>query len=364
MSYKSISVSVLRHGRLFLLCVFLSPGCDSASGLRLKQSSLDPVFQTKEFAIAGMAFSPDNQILYAAQADGKLLAWDIQQKISIPLEINCDGEPTCIRIHPNGTMIGMATRSGNVELWDAKTSKRLRILSGVSKYPSSICFSPMGDSVLATYTYGSKSNRSGEYESGLNPILVWDIHSGRLIRRFDGHKVPVAEAVFSVDDNYVFSAAGEYSNNALLQWEIKTGEIAKKYTGHQGGFRGLALSQDNQSIIACTFSGQILRWDVDAPNKPIQFRATKGGIWTFKADSDCKIAAVGTGHLVVSSFSDKPLVSFPSDCYVKLFDMETQRKLAAIAHQSPVAILALSSDASTLASYTKEGMNVWNLCFY
>ena len=80
--------------------------------------------------------------------------------------------------------------------------------------------------------------------------------------------------------------------------------------------------------------------------------------------SDGKIVAVGTGHINVSSFSNNPLIAIPSDCYVKLFNVENGKRLAFLSHRTPVRVIALSPDGSVLASYTaKDGIQVWNLCY-
>lgn len=348
------------------LMVLLLIGCNSTARQQITESSLMPVFSTKvPESVVSIALSPDNKVIYVAQISGEVLAWNIERKVSMPIDINCHSAPVHIKVHPNGTVACIATRDGNLELWDLRLSKRLYTLLGVDKFISSVRFSQTGNMIMATYQYGVKISRNGEYELGLNPILIWDTNNGKLVKRFDGHGETVADAVFSADGKYVFSASSEYSKNGLLQWKVNTGEIVKKFKGDMGGFVGVEVSQHDKLITAFRRNGRIVNWDVEMPDKPMKFHATKGPAWTFKTSSDGKIVAIGTGHVIVSSFSEKPLISIPSNNYVKIFDLEQRRKLASLSHKTTVKTIAFSSDGSTLASYTaSDGVRVWILDYY
>ncbi|MCX5635266.1 MAG: hypothetical protein NTW55_05445, partial [Planctomycetota bacterium] len=219
----------------FLTFLFFSiSGCGSAQKLKLTNSSKTPIFTANIPNVTCLALSPDNLTVYAGQSNGKVIAYDISHATSIPLDINCEGRPSHIAVHPNGAIIGIGTSKKSVELWDIKQNKRLMTLSCTPMHLNSFCFSSTGSMIMAAYSCDSDCAIVSGSLVERNSIIIWDTDNGRMRRRFDWQAATVADAKFSPDENSVFSVGGD-----CLQWDITTGKILKTFTGKHGHFKGI-----------------------------------------------------------------------------------------------------------------------------
>jgi WD40 repeat protein len=82
---------------------------------------------------------------------------------------------TCVAFSPDGKLIASDTESGKVMVWDSVTGKLLRTIRGHKTSLGSLAFSPNGKMIATTTAEDNKDQ-----------ICLWDLESGRLVRRLDG----------------------------------------------------------------------------------------------------------------------------------------------------------------------------------
>src|SRR5262249_16812834 len=104
--------------------------------------------------------------------------------------------------------------AGTINSWDLQTGRLLgtapvQAASGFhSAYSTKIAFSPDG----ALAVTGSGTDESDEKNSsGSNPLTLWDIASGSVVRTFAGHPKQTAALAFSPDGQLILSAGGDGS---------------------------------------------------------------------------------------------------------------------------------------------------------
>ena len=99
--------------------------------------------------------------------------------------------------------------------------------------------------------------------------IVWDLRTGRALRRFEGPPYAFASAIATQDGEHVLTdapgprkPAGQRAEAHL--WEIETGRIVETFdgTGDEDGAHALALSPDERSAATITDDGAIELWDV------------------------------------------------------------------------------------------------------
>jgi len=60
-------------------------------------------------------------------------------------------------------------------------------------------------------------------------IIIWDVKSGEILKRLEGHSEPVNSVSFSPDGGLLASGGGD---KTIIIWDIKSGKILKRLEGH------------------------------------------------------------------------------------------------------------------------------------
>ena len=108
---------------------------------------------------------------------------------------------------------------------------------------SQIAFSPDGRSLL-----------SGSIDT---TVRLWDISSGMIIRRFDGHKSGVMSVAFSPDSRYAVSGS---QDGTVIVWDFETGDLLRQIKNHEGVVHFVNFVQDRELIRSASEDGKINLW--------------------------------------------------------------------------------------------------------
>jgi hypothetical protein len=119
---------------------------------------------------------------------------------------------------------------------------------------------------LAGFVYACALSPDGRWalggESHLNqnqPLWVWDLLSGKLLRRFAGHTGDVRAVAFSLDGQ--FGISGSHDKTVRV-WDLASGACLAVLKGHTAPVTALAISADGRFVLSG--GGDALRlWELD-----------------------------------------------------------------------------------------------------
>jgi len=120
----------------------------------------------------------------------------------------------CIDFSPDGRTIASGSYK-TIRLWDVSTGREIKRFEGHKNTIWSVNFSPDGRSIAS----GSDDNT----------IRLWDVSTGREIKRFEGHTSYILSVKFSPDGRSI--ASGSYDKIIRL-WDVSTGREIKRFEGH------------------------------------------------------------------------------------------------------------------------------------
>jgi WD40 repeat protein len=120
-----------------------------------------------------------------------------------------------------------------VRLWELATGKEVRRFTGHEDSVWSVAVTPDGKYVV-----------SG---SGDKTVRLWDLATGKEVRRFTGHDGAVLSVAVTPDGKYVVS--GSWDNTVRL-WELATGKEVRRFTGHEDWVRSVAVTPDGQYVVS------------------------------------------------------------------------------------------------------------------
>jgi WD40 repeat protein len=269
----------------------------------------------------GLSFSPDGRRLAVAYQDEGIRVWDLETGKERPefqknrcrvyrLVYSPDGK----HIASGGWDIGYP-----VQLWDAERGKELHQLRGVKGGIKTLVFSPDGKTLAA----------GGEYD----PVMwLWDVSSGRELRRFPGHDAcGVRSAAFSPDGRLLASGSG-----VIRLWDTASGEELRRFP--QGITRQLAFLPYGKSLLAAS-SGAVRVWDVGSGKEINPREGHEAGLYY--------LACLPGGNRLVTAGRDGTM---------RLWEVASgkeMRRFGAGPHGTFNSV-ALSADGRVLASAVKD----------
>ena len=121
-------------------------------------------------------------------------------------------------------------------LWDLKSGEEIRRfeLEGIAE---SVAFSPDGRQAMAGISIPASV-------LPVSPICIWDLGTGRQVRRIEAHPYGVTCAVFSKDGRRILSCG---YNKQVGLWDVESGSQLAVFQGHRNWIRSVAFSPNGRS---------------------------------------------------------------------------------------------------------------------
>jgi WD40 repeat protein len=147
---------------------------------------------------------------------------------------------------PAGEPIWRDGKDSSVRVWDVETGREVRKLEGHKGRVLSVAVSPDGRSVLT---------------GGDTRVILWDASDGKIIRRFDGHSSLLSRVSFLPDGKRVISSS--YDKTIRL-WDLQTGKEIHRFVGHPREVTWFAVSPDGRRLLSSDYNAHELRlWDLN-----------------------------------------------------------------------------------------------------
>jgi WD40 repeat protein len=183
-------------------------------------------------------------------------------------------------------------------LWDVATGKELRRFDGfLQGSPTGVTFSPDGKRLAAA--------------SSCAAIYLWDVATGKELVPPNGHRGNVDAVAVSPDARQIATAGWDQS---LRLWDARTGKLRRRIPGEETNYTDVSFLPGGKGVMAAEMSrARLVHWDA-AGNVVRRFP----GFWRVACSPDGRrLAAVAeyrdqTIHLLDSG-TGKRLVSFPAE---------------------------------------------------
>jgi WD40 repeat protein len=282
---------------------------------------------------------------------------------------------------PNGRQALTGSQT-SLRLWDVATGKELHCLEGKSGSVTEVAFTSDGQLGLASYSDGvlilwdlesGKEVRRCEphadplYCVAVSPndqfavagsrgvMILWDLQTGKELRRFHGHKDNVYGVAFSPDGRHIFSGGGSENeaggypmgaDHTVRWWAVETGKELTAFQGHTLWIESVAVSPDGLSALSASYDGTIRHWDLQT-GKQLRF--------FFHPSGATSVAFSPSGQSFVSGGSA------PYHLYLR--DLKTGKQIHRFeGHEHKIQSLAFSHDGHTLISGSWDGtLLLWQL---
>lgn len=317
-------------------------------------------------SVSSVAYSPDGQLLVTASDDSTVRIWDVKSgKLVRPLTGHTN-KARFAAFSPDGKLIASAGEDRTVRIWMVANGKQVGQFTGHTASVMSAMFSPDGQQIVSA--------------SADETVRIWDVASGKQVHQLTGHTGTVWSAAFSPDGQQVASAS---EDTTVRIWDVASGKEVHQMTEHGNIVWSVAFSLDGQRIVSASEDLRVRVWNV-ASGKELhvlfetsgirsaafspdgqQIVATDGALvrlWNATSEKEVRqpISHTVTIRSVAFSPDGQQIVSASEDGMVRIWTATTKAVRQLLGHTASVRAATFSPDGQQIVSASEDTtMRIW-----
>jgi WD40 repeat protein len=193
------------------------------------------------------------------------------------------------------TCSGWPAGDGTIRVYDVKTAKELRSVTGLKGDVNELAMSPDGK-----YVYAAFGGSDGI-------VRGYEVATAKEVMKFEGQDKRSNVSCILVAPGGKLAASGG-SDKRLLLWETETGKLVREFKGHTDLVRCLAFTPDGKTLCSGSWDGTVRVWEVETAKELRSFKPkTKwvssiamvpGGKEVFAGCDECSRWNIETGEMV------------------------------------------------------------------
>lgn len=162
-------------------------------------------------------------------------------------------------------------------------------------------------------------------------VRIWDVSTGRELRRFIGHTGLVNSVAWSPDARQVVSASRD---GTIRVWDVGATSVPVVPRGHRGNVLGVAFSSDGEQIATGSTDGTVRVWKTRTIEEMACLTGHQAWVWCVSFSPDGRLLASGS-----------------EDGTVRIWDLERAIQLRCLQHGAGIYGVAFCSDGHRVASF-------------
>ncbi|OQO01670.1 hypothetical protein B0A48_12707 [Cryoendolithus antarcticus] len=227
-----------------------------------------------------------SRYLLSSSADCTIRLWSLDTWSNLVVYKSHSAPVWDVRFSPFGHYFLSSSADRTARLWSTPHIAPLRLFVGHDSDTECVAWHPNGAYV---FTASGGADRT---------VRMWSIQQGGAVRLFTGHTGNITSLACAGTGKLLASAD---DRGEILLWDLATGRLVKRMRGHaRGGIWSLDWSVESSVLVSGGADGTVRVWDV-APNKDAGGKViSEGGAGT-KVDAAGGVAKGKKKDVVVSA---------------------------------------------------------------
>ncbi len=349
----------------------------------METGAVERVLEGHTRLVMAVAFHPDGARLASASWDGRAIVWKLATGERLHEFRHQRWSWNAVTFSPDGARLAVASAYSGTIVWDMETRDRLLTLQtpAASAGHSGLAFRPDGGH-LATAEWGDGT------------VGIWDAKTGKRVRTLTGHTDHLVFSVaFSPDGTRLASAGGD---GTVRIWDSATGKELLNLRAHGSEVYSVAWSADGARLASQSWDGTVKVWDVTGNPGVLSLAAPRGStrpafasagptthlafspegavLASRGAANSIVLRDMAIGHVLhtfaghtdqVTSVAFSPdgqrLASASKDGTARIWNRKPGQVLRTLKHTREVCAVAFSADGARLGSAEVDGeVKVWD----
>ena len=179
------------------------------------------VYRAHQSPVWDVRFCPHGHYFVSSGADRTARLWSTPQIAPLRLFVGHDSDVETITWHPNGAYIFTAAGGGDrtVRMWDIVRGTAVRLFTGHTGNVTALACSPSGQVVASADDRGE--------------IILWDLPTGRLVKRMRGHgRGGIWSLDWSVESTVLVSGGAD---GTVRVWDVQPYKESQGKVVGEGG---------------------------------------------------------------------------------------------------------------------------------
>ena len=276
----------------------LASAGDSGIGI-LDVSTGEEILRFEAEQIRGLAYAPDGSSLLGwggtfstrgkvVSSSGVVRLFDRETGSVLREFLGHGGIVFSASLSPDGKILATSSQDNTVRFWETQTGRQVRQTS-ISDDVALDQGKWLPSDDRPRLAFSPKQNLLAVAMPD-HTIRLWEVPSGKELRRLSGHEDNVHSLAFSPDGRLLVS--GGRDEKARV-WEVETGRQVRQLAGHQSWIECVAFSSDNRTVASGSQDHTVRLWDCSNGKEILPATAPEHWILGATLSPDGKWVATG-----------------------------------------------------------------------
>jgi WD40 repeat protein len=249
--------------------------------------------------VNSLAFSSDSKYFVSGSDDKTSRYWDVEKGQQIHIFDDHINYVSSVALSSDGRYVLTGCGDSFVRLWDVNSGDYIKSFEGHFDPIQSVAISPDSSYILSANRASFKNTvyagGGTKYRSRSKYLRLWEFKSGKELlssdKFFKGHNGSINSICFTPDSKYVLSGG---SDHTLILWNVSSGRKVRKFKGHTGPVNSLDISSDGKFVVSGSDDKTIKLWKISSSRAINTFYGHSDSVTSVKFGADTNFILSGS----------------------------------------------------------------------